>query len=112
MPLQVGRLDRRVEIIRVTFENDDYGQPVPTETVLKKVPAMVWPTKFSERFESGRDMATKVNTFRIRYFDDLLATDFIRYNGDKYAIRGIAPRGTRNREFLDILGEAFETAGL
>lgn len=113
MPLNVGRLDRRINIIARANTLDSAGQPTETETTrYENIPAMILTVRAEEKFNFNRDMATKVNTFRIRYREGILSTDMIQYNNDKYAIRGITPKGTRNREYIDILGEAFETPGI
>jgi head-tail adaptor len=112
MPLQVGRLDRRLRIIQRATTQNAFGEPSLAETTrIDNVPCRVMPVKASERFANDRDMATKVNTFRIRYISGVQATDLIEYENEKYNIRGIMPMGTRQREWIDLFAEAFETVG-
>ena len=112
MPLQVGRLDRRLKIIQRAQTQNAMGEPTLVETTrYDNVPCRVMPVKASERFKHDRDMATKVNTFRIRYISGIQSTDLIEYEDEKYDIRGIMPMGTRQREWIDLFAEAFETAG-
>lgn len=112
MPLQVGRLDRRIKIIQRAQTQNAMGEPSLVEsTRYDNVPCRIMPIRATERFKNDRDMATKVNTFRIRYLSGIQATDLVEYENEKYDIRGITPMGTRQREWIDILGEAFETKG-
>lgn len=113
MPLQIGRLDRTIKIIKRSSTKNLMGEPSLIESVRHEaLPCRVVPVKASERFNHHRDMATKINNFRVRFISDIEATDLVEYEGEKYDIRGIIPGGTRQREWLDILGEAFETVGV
>jgi SPP1 family predicted phage head-tail adaptor len=112
MPLQVGRLDRRIKIIERAQTANAMGEPSLVETTrYNNVPCRIMSIRATERFANDRDMATKVNTFRIRYLSGIKATDLVEYENEKYNIRGISPMGTRQREWIDILAEAFETVG-
>lgn len=112
MPLQVGRFDRRLKIIARAQTANAMGEPSLIEsTRYDRVPCRVMPVKSDERFANARDMATKINTFRIRYLSGIQSTDLIEYENEKYDIRGIMPMGTRQREWIDLYAEAFETAG-
>lgn len=110
MPLQVGKLDRRIKIIQRSKTLNAMGEPTLTESVrVDNVPCRIMPMRVSEMYMNERDMAKKVNVFRIRYIAGIEATDLVEFENEKYDIRGLTPKGTRLREFIDIFAEAFET---
>ena len=96
MPLNIGRLDRRIDIQQDPASSaDTYGQVVPSWTALDTVWAQVTPSG-SESHEGSQDHATRTTEFRIRYRSDVTEKMRIRYpasTGDIYDIESITEIG-------------------
>ena len=107
MPLNIGRMDRRIDIEQDTASSaDSYGQIVPSWGALDTVWAQVTPSG-NETHEGNQDHATRTTEFRIRYRSDVTEKMRIKYpasSGDIYDIESIIEIG--RQEGLDITATA------
>jgi len=109
--VRAGKLEHLISIQEELTSQDDSGQEIKTYVERRKAWGNVLPMRGQEKFMSGREMATIVYKFRIRWFDSLLPTDFLLYNGQMFDIININPGGTKNREYFDVLGQVLESDG-
>jgi SPP1 family predicted phage head-tail adaptor len=101
--MRAGDLDRKVNLERYTLNQNDFGEPIETWSLI----ASVWASRAilsgNETFESDQTAALALYRFRMYYRSDLDATCRIVYEGRNYNIKFIAEIG--RREGLDITAE-------
>lgn len=102
MPVQIGRLDRRITIQTPTETQDSYGEPVITWSDLTTVWASVTPSssQTGEQFEADQVHAQRASVFRIRFNRNVTEKHRIVYDSDNYDILQIVEGG--RREWQDI----------
>jgi SPP1 family predicted phage head-tail adaptor len=102
--LQIGKLDRRIVVQRLTQGQGPYGEPTETWTEF----ASLWTNAYSgsgREFAAARQVNAEISMqFQIRYLDGLSTTMRILYNGQHYDIDRISEVGRRER--LDIFAKA------
>lgn len=95
-PLDAGRLDRRVALLRRTTAQNAYGEQVPTWTEF----ATVWAEKLDvigrEYFAAQQTQAGATTRWRMRYRSDLTELDRLSHGGVLYDIRNVAEIGRRD----------------
>ena len=105
MPLDIGKLDRRVTIEQRTDTRDDFGEPIPAWSTL----ATVWAGKVSEegseRFEGEQRHATRRVVWRIRHRTDVTEAMRILFDGDHYDITAITEIGRKEGLQIETLLE-------
>ena len=106
MMRQAGRMDRRITIQRVVYNQDSFGQPVETWSDYQTCWAHVEYPSASERFESDALHSTKSANFTIRNIQELDETMRILYQDLYWKITGIIEIG--RREGFEISAEVFK----
>lgn len=105
--MNIGRLDRVLEIHSPSLAQDAVGQMVETFALL----ATVWAAKMDirprERLAAQQVLATETTTFRIRHRSDVTAQCRLVCEGQTYKVEGLAEVG--RREGLDITATAIVT---
>lgn len=104
MPLEAGRLDRRITIQSYTTSADSYGEPLKTWADFVTVWAQYLPLRGAERFAAKQVDATIEAKFRLRWRDDLDTTMRITFESRTWDIAGIVEIG--RREGLEIIAAA------
>ena len=101
--MNIGRMDRKVEVQRRTTAVDTFGQR--NETWAKRFDA--WAMKkddfANERVEAGQVVEVVRTTWTMRYNDTLKHTDRILYDGGTYYVLGIVELG--RKEGMKVLTE-------
>jgi SPP1 family predicted phage head-tail adaptor len=104
MPLNAGRLDRRITIEIKTVAQDEFGQPVETWTTLATVWAHKRDIRASEKFRAQQEIAEEAAVFEIRWRSGIDAGDRLVHDGKTYDIEGVAEIG--RREGLELMATA------
>jgi SPP1 family predicted phage head-tail adaptor len=105
----VGGMDRRITIEAPSRSQDGFGDAPATWATFKAVWAKATPLRATERFISQQSRATKASSFLIRYIPGVTPEMRILFDGEYYAITGIAEVG--RREALEISAESMERYG-
>jgi SPP1 family predicted phage head-tail adaptor len=100
--MRAGQFDRVIQIWRLTEIGRDpiFNTPVLEWNSVHTIRARATFLRAAERIGAGQEFAVKELRFTTRYFDDLQATDVIRFDGQNYDVEGIAEIG--RREGLEI----------
>jgi SPP1 family predicted phage head-tail adaptor len=105
MKFRAGELDQFITITRDTETDDGMGGvDVTPVNVVSDLYARVRPMSGSEVKNFEKLNATMVNSFVIRYRNDILDTDRITWESDTYNIRAIQKAGVREL-YLQIFAE-------
>ena len=91
--MNIGRMDRRIELQSQSITRDEWNHPVGTWTTL----ATVWATKKERRAteptEVSQVVALNVVEWFIRHRTDIDAGDRVKYAGNIYDITGVQEIG-------------------
>lgn len=93
--MRAGELDRKIRIERRDISQQDYGEAVPTYTLLAKTWASVRPLSGREYFAGDQAIAEDFTEFRVRWLDGVNAQCRIIYNGNEYNVRAVHEIGRR-----------------
>jgi SPP1 family predicted phage head-tail adaptor len=112
--IRAGTLNRKIEFFReVKTEDPDSGQEVRSFDFDFAAMADPRPVRGHERSQYGREeIAVRLVNFRVFYKETISATHKIRFNGEFYDIQSIAPMGSLNRRFVEILGEIIDASSI
>lgn len=102
--MNIGRLDRRITIQRVTRAADSYGELIETWADLATVWASKQDIRGSEFLAAKQTVASIDAKFKIRYLSGLKPTDRIYYDDKYYDIAGIIELG--RKDALEIMASA------
>lgn len=87
MDVNAGKLDKRVEIVRISTAVDADGYTTPTETVIRRPWAQFSRTSGTEMQSQGADMGSVQARFLVRSGRVAISRkDRVRYNGADYEI--------------------------
>lgn len=89
MELDIGELNKRIEIIDLDFVEDEIGQDVREEMQSKKVWAKVEQNESKETVKNLKNEAQEEKEFTIRYRKGIKKTMKIRYKEKNYDISSI-----------------------
>lgn len=109
MSMNIGRMDRLIEIQYPERTANAIGEKIETWTRFAKVWAQATPLRSTERFTSAQERLSKVYTFKIRYLKNLGPEMRIYYETEYFRIVGIAEIG--RREGIEITAEYFQGSG-
>lgn len=98
--MRAGKLDRIIEVLRLSRTVDDYGTETEAWTAVATVRAQLVQSSTEEFMNSFGSSAETAAVFRIRYRDDLLTSDRVTYRGQAYDVKEIKELG--RREGLDL----------
>ena len=102
MNMDSSRLNKRVEIIRVTRERDADGYETTVETVVRRPWAQFSQTSGTELQKAGADMGEVKVRFLIRWSATPLSRKMlVRYNGADYQIEYINGYGD-SMEYVEL----------
>lgn len=105
MNVNPGELNKRIEILLISEEQDEDGFPVSEPVVIKRPWAKVSQYSAKEKLLAGTDMSDVKMRFLIRYSKTKLHDDMIvRYAGKLYEIKMINNYDESN-EYIEIIGE-------
>lgn len=89
MEIDVGELNKRIDILYFEEGEDDLGQDIRDERELKKVWAKVRSIKSEELIKNQKNVAQSEKEFTIRYRKEIDKTMKIRYREQIYDISSI-----------------------
>lgn len=107
MEIDIGELNKRIEIIDLDFVEDEIGQDVREEMQLKKVWAKVEQNESKETVKNLKNEAQEEKEFTIRYRKGIKKTMKIRYKEKNYDISSIKNVDERD-QFLILRATAIE----
>lgn len=93
--MNIGRMDRRIELHQATEAQSSSGAVVLTFALLETVAAEVLPLRGAETFGEGREQALATRQFRIRYRSDVTPKHRIVYETRTYDIERVEEIGRR-----------------
>lgn len=94
MDINAGKLNKRVEIVRISTAADADGYTIPTETVIRRPWAQFSRTSGTETLRQGADMGDVKVRFLIRSGHTAISRkDRVRYNGANYEIEYVNDYG-------------------
>lgn len=102
--MNIGKLDRRITIERLTETVKPSGSVVKAWTPIATVWAEVIQQSATEFFTGFGEAETGTMIFRIRYVANITTADRVTYNGSTYDLKEIKELG--RRDALELRGEA------
>lgn len=87
--MQIGNLNRRIDIYTQTTTADTYGATVETDSLVRSTWAQIEPASGNEALEGKKDTATRAVKFMIRYRTGMTEKMKIKYDGSFYNITAI-----------------------
>lgn len=102
--MNIGKLDRRITIERLTETVKPSGSVVKAWTPLATAWAEVIQQTATEFFTGYGEAETGSVIFRIRFVADITTADRVAYNGTAYNLKEIKELG--RRDALELRGEA------
>ena len=95
--MDIGKLNRRVEVLRFFTTRDEYGGEVGEWKVVDRLWASIIPVSGSEYFQSQTVNAETIIKVTIRYNPRIDVMNRIRYQGNLYEIIGVVDDKTAHR---------------
>lgn len=108
--IEIGEMNRKIELYKFGFEKDDLGQDVRKEKLVAKIWAKVRLVRSAEAIKNLKNEATEEMQFTIRYRKEIDKNMKIKYRGKIYAINSIENEEEADR-FLILHAEAVEENG-
>lgn len=93
--MRAGKLDRVIDIVRVTSETDPYGNPIETEETIATLRAQLIEASTEEFQRAYGASGETAIVFRTRFLDDVTLADRVEYEGDSYNILALKEIGRR-----------------
>ncbi len=87
--INLGRLNKRINILDFRESENELGQTVNALKVVKTVWAEIHPLKSKEYIEAGLTQTESTYKITMRYFKDLTEEMCIEYNGQQFSITSI-----------------------
>lgn len=104
--MNIGKMDRRITIERLTETTKPSGRVVKAWTPIATVWAEIIQQSAAEFFTGFGEAETRTMIFRIRYVANITTADRVTYNGTAYNLKEIKELG--RREALELRGEVVE----
>lgn len=102
MNVNPGELDKKIQIIQKTEQQDEDGFPVLSDIVVRRCWARYSNTSGNEIIKAGTEFASAKARFLVRYSPISINEDmFVRYRGKDYNIEYINPYGD-SKEYMEI----------
>ncbi len=98
--MNTGRLDQRVLIERMSYEQTDTGDVIYIWTPIATVWAAVEPLNGREFFAASTTLSETTTRIRVRYRPDLTVIDRINHGGVLYDITSIINPRSGDRELV------------
>lgn len=105
--INIGDMNKKIEIYGFGFEKDDLGQEIRKEKMIARVWAKVRLARSTESIKILKNEATEEMQFTIRYRKGLDKTMKIKYRGKMYCINSIENEEEADR-FLILHAEVVE----
>lgn len=103
MQVNVGDLNRRVQIVRLTHSTDADGYKTAAETVIREPWTQFSRVSPTERQERGADMEDVSARFLVRWSrTGISRKDLVRYDGQDYEIQSVNDYGD-GHEYVELL---------
>lgn len=94
MGVNAGKLNKRVEIVRISTSPDADGYAAPTETVIRRPWAQFSRISGTETLRQGADMGDVKVRFLVRFGHTAISRkDRVRYSGADYEIEYVNDYG-------------------
>lgn len=111
MDVNAGKLNKRVEIVRISTSPDADGYADPTETVIRRPWAQFSRTSGTEALRQGSDMGDVKVRFLIRSGHTVISRkDRVRYNGTDYEIEYVNDYGDSG-EYTELIARLLTAGG-
>lgn len=111
MELNAGKLNKRVEILRVSTRRDPNGYPTETVTVLRRPWAQFSRVSGTETLKSGADMSETRARFVVRAGGTAISRkDRVRYGGAVYEIEYVNEYGDAG-EYVELMTRLLTVGG-
>lgn len=111
MDVNAGKLDKRVEIVRISTEPDADGYTTPTETVIRRPWAQFSRVSGTEVLRQGADMGDVKVRFLIRSGHAAISRkDRVRYSGTDYEIEYVNNYGDSG-EYTELIARLLTAGG-
>ena len=95
--MDIGKLNRRVEVLRFVTTRDEYGGEVGEWVVAEKLWASIAPVSGTEYYQSQTVNAETVVKITLRYNPRIDTMHRIRYQGKLFEIIGMVDQETAHR---------------
>ena len=102
--MNIGRLNKRVDIMGYVTSKDEMGQSKQSLQKLATVWADIKPMRGSELYEVGRLQSKMTHRIYIRYLPDVTTSNWIVYNGKRFNIVSVVNPDYENK-YLEIYAE-------
>lgn len=111
MELNAGKLNKRVEILRVSTQRDKNGYTTETVTVLRRPWAQFSRTSGTEALRNGADLGETRARFVIRAGGPQISRkDRVRYGGEVYEIEYVNEYGDSG-EYIELMTRLLTAGG-
>lgn len=111
MEINAGKLNKRVEIIRVSTQQDENGYNSRTETVMRRPWAQFSRTSGTEGLKSGADMGETRARFVVRAGGAKISRkDLVRYRGQDYEVEYVNDYGDSG-EYVELMTKLLTAGG-
>lgn len=87
--ISIGKLNKRIELLRLSDKEDEMGQTVKFFKKIKTVWASFNPIRGSEFYEVQKIQSRVSHKCYIRYLDGIDTNCYIRFAGKDYAINSV-----------------------
>lgn len=95
--MNIGRLNRRIDILKYDVTRDEYGGEQREWVVQRTLWARIEPVSGTEYFKSQQVEAQNITTITIRYRTDITVLNRIKYLDKTYEIIGISDNHTSHK---------------
>lgn len=111
MDVNAGKLDKRVEIVRISTHKDADGYVTTTETVIRRPWAQFSRTSGTEALRQGADMGDVKVRFLVRSGRTVISRkDRVRYGGADYEIEYVNDYGDAG-EYTELIARRLTAGG-
>lgn len=111
MELNAGKLDKRVEIVRISTQRDRNGYAAKTVTVLRRPWAQFSRTSGTESLKNGADLGETRARFVVRAGEPGISRkDRVRYRGQEYEIEYVNEYGDSG-EYVELMTRLLTAGG-
>ena len=96
--MNVGKLTRKVMLMRCTETKDAAAEPIRSYANLAEVWASIEPLSVREQIQAQQSQTVYSTRIRIRYLEGLKATDRVLWDGRTFEISSIIDKLERHHE--------------
>ena len=98
--MDIGRLNRRIDILKYDVTRDEYGGEIKEWVKVRSVWATISPVSGTEYFKSQQVEAQNITTITIRYRTDITVLNRVKYLNKTYEIIGISDKFTTHKMLI------------